>query len=322
MTVPAGEDVEELLEDGRPVGRLVRTRWAAAAAPLTVTRPDGLRPAAGRARRPGRQPHAVGTRRRRPAGPRATWPRGTPSSAPTCWSARGGTRFVSLLDGPDWADADTSSCGQHRCWPVMVADDDGTDAVLVSPIVLGDHPSIAPESAGDLFDATEIDEILTLRVMTMTEQEKADARGTDPRAAAILARCDAMTDDAMAGCTAPPPADAAPSTASTTTCRGGTSGRDAARPAGARRRAGRRCAGREGQPGAAAAVRPGRRAGPVPGRADRGRVAGLLRRRRRHPRRGRARGRPGQRPATTAPAASTTSRPDEIEPLPARQDAR
>jgi hypothetical protein len=63
--------------------------------------------------------------------------------------------------------------------------------------VLGDYPTIAPESAGDLFDATEIDEILTLRVMTMTDQEKADARGTDPRAAAILARCDAMTDDAM-----------------------------------------------------------------------------------------------------------------------------
>jgi hypothetical protein len=80
---------------------------------------------------------------------------------------------------------------------VLVADDDGADAVLVAPIILGDHPTIAPESAGDLFDATEIDEILTLRVMTMTEQEKADARGTDPRAAAILARCDAMSDDAM-----------------------------------------------------------------------------------------------------------------------------
>jgi hypothetical protein len=81
---------------------------------------------------------------------------------------------------------------------VIVADDDGADAVLVSPIVLADHPTIAPESVGDLFDATEIDEILTLRVMTMTEDEKADARGTDPRAAAILARCDGMTDDALA----------------------------------------------------------------------------------------------------------------------------
>lgn len=110
-----------------------------------------------------------------------------------------GTRFLSLLDGPDWADADTRTFTQSRCWPVLIETDDGSDAVLIAPIILGDHPSIAPESAGDLFDATEIDEILTLRVMTMTEQEKAEARGTDPRAAAILARCDAMSPEELAG---------------------------------------------------------------------------------------------------------------------------
>ncbi len=109
-----------------------------------------------------------------------------------------GARFLSLVDGPDWADGDTKGLAHSRCWPVLIETDEGADAVLVSPIILGDHPSIAPESAGDLFDATEIDEILTLRVMTMTEQEKAEARGTDPKAAAILARCDAMTPDEMA----------------------------------------------------------------------------------------------------------------------------
>jgi hypothetical protein len=41
-----------------------------------------------------------------------------------------------------------------------------------------------PPSAGRLFDLTEIDEILTLRVLTMTDAEKAEARPTDPRAAA------------------------------------------------------------------------------------------------------------------------------------------
>ncbi|MCW2623054.1 MAG: hypothetical protein JWL64_2656, partial [Frankiales bacterium] len=45
--------------------------------------------------------------------------------------------------------------------------------------------------------ATEIDEILTLRVRTMTPAEKADARGTDPRAAAILARCDALRPEEL-----------------------------------------------------------------------------------------------------------------------------
>jgi hypothetical protein len=195
VEAPAGEDIEELREDGRLVGRLVRSRWALHGT-LTVTS------------RPGTDPRlvvlGVGVDNR------TTW---APDDAPG-WTARdvaarfsfvgthllisaAGTRFVSLLDGPAWAEADTSTCAQQRCWPVMVADDDGVDAMLVSPIVLGDYPTIAPESAGDLFDATEIDEILTLRVMTMTDQEKADARGTDPRAAAILARCDAMTDDAM-----------------------------------------------------------------------------------------------------------------------------
>ena len=64
--------------------------------------------------------------------------------------------------------------------------------MLSSPIILYDHPEVAPESPGDLYDATEIDEILALRVLTLTEDEKAEARGTDPRAAAIIDRCDHM----------------------------------------------------------------------------------------------------------------------------------
>ena len=72
------------------------------------------------------------------------------------------------------------------------------DLLLISPIILYDHPEIAEQSEGALFDATEIDEILTLRVMTMTDEEKAQARATDPRAAAIIDQCDAMSPDAMA----------------------------------------------------------------------------------------------------------------------------
>jgi hypothetical protein len=64
--------------------------------------------------------------------------------------------------------------------------------VLSSPIILYDHPRVAPESPGSLHDATEIDEILALRTLTLTEQEKAEARATDPRAAAIVDRVDAM----------------------------------------------------------------------------------------------------------------------------------
>ena len=70
--------------------------------------------------------------------------------------------------------------------------------MLSSPIILYDHPEVAPESPGDLYDATEIDEILALRVMTLTDEEKAEARGTDARAAAIIDRCESMSPDAWA----------------------------------------------------------------------------------------------------------------------------
>jgi hypothetical protein len=71
------------------------------------------------------------------------------------------------------------------------------DLLLVSPIILYDHPEIAEQSGGSLFDSTEIDEILTLRVMTMTDEEKAQARATDPLAAQIIDRCDSMSPESM-----------------------------------------------------------------------------------------------------------------------------
>ncbi len=69
--------------------------------------------------------------------------------------------------------------------------------MLSSPIILYDHPEVAEQSPGDLFDATEIDEILALRVMTLTDAEKAEARGTDARSAAIIDRCDTLSAEAM-----------------------------------------------------------------------------------------------------------------------------
>ena len=105
--------------------------------------------------------------------------------------------FVSLLEPPDSAAAAVARCGQHRCFPVLAGPAGETDLVLVSPIILYDHPEIAEQSRGALFDSTEIDEILTLRVMTMTDEEKAQARATDPLAAQIIDRCDSMSPEAM-----------------------------------------------------------------------------------------------------------------------------
>jgi hypothetical protein len=108
-----------------------------------------------------------------------------------------GGAFISLLEPPDRAAAAASRCRQHRCFPVLAGPPGETDLLLVSPIILYDHPEIAEQSQGALYDSTEIDEILTLRVMTMTDDEKAQARATDPLAAQIIDRCDAMSPEAM-----------------------------------------------------------------------------------------------------------------------------
>ncbi len=64
--------------------------------------------------------------------------------------------------------------------------------MLSSPIILYDYPQIAPESPGSLFDGTEIDEILSLRILTMTDAEKDEMRRCDERTRQILERTESM----------------------------------------------------------------------------------------------------------------------------------
>lgn len=108
-----------------------------------------------------------------------------------------GAEFISLLEPPDSATGAVSRLIQHRCFPVLAGQPGELDLLLISPIILYDHPEIAEQSEGALYDSTEIDEILTLRVMTMTDEEKAQARATDPLAAAIIDRCDSMSPEAL-----------------------------------------------------------------------------------------------------------------------------
>jgi len=108
-----------------------------------------------------------------------------------------GGEFVSLLEPPPSAADAVSRCTRHRCFPVLAGPPGAGDLLLISPIILYDHPEVAEQSDTALYDCTEIDEILTLRVMTMTDQEKAQARATDPLAAQIIDRCDSMSPEAM-----------------------------------------------------------------------------------------------------------------------------
>lgn len=106
-------------------------------------------------------------------------------------------KFVSLLEPPEPLQALAQSCWNTGTWPVMVGDAEERDTMLSSPIILYDYPQIAPESAGDLFDATEIDEILSLRIMTLSEDEKREMCEFDDRARRILERTQRMPADQL-----------------------------------------------------------------------------------------------------------------------------
>jgi hypothetical protein len=103
-----------------------------------------------------------------------------------------GGEFISMTDPPEWAKMAVAQCENVGGWPVLADPDGGRDIVLSSPIILYDHPEVAPESPGELYDGLEIDEILTLRTLALSDDEKLQARATDPRAAALIDRVEAM----------------------------------------------------------------------------------------------------------------------------------
>lgn len=103
-----------------------------------------------------------------------------------------GGEIISTMDPPAWAYAAVATCRNTGVYPVLIGDPASRELALAAPFILYDYPQIAPESAGDLCDATEIDEILLLRTRLMTDDEKREARATDPRAAAIIDRADAL----------------------------------------------------------------------------------------------------------------------------------
>jgi hypothetical protein len=100
--------------------------------------------------------------------------------------------FISLLEPPETLHDYVEHCKNVGLWPVLVGDPGTHDTMLASPIILYDYPQIAPESPGDLFDGTEIDEILSLRILTLTDEEKAEIRQSDERARQILDRTESM----------------------------------------------------------------------------------------------------------------------------------
>ena len=106
-----------------------------------------------------------------------------------------GGELVSLLDPEEKFRASVHLCSNIGVFPVLAGE--GRSTMLCSPIILYDYPQIAPESAGDFFDGTEMDEMLTLRVLTLTDAEKQEMRNGDPRARKILERTESLSEEDM-----------------------------------------------------------------------------------------------------------------------------
>jgi hydrogenase maturation protease len=108
-----------------------------------------------------------------------------------------GGEFISLLDPAEAYRESAATCRNLGVFPVLAGEEPDRAMMLCSPIILYDYPKIAPESAGDFFDGTEMDEMLTLRVLTLTDAEKQEMRNGDPRARRILERTESLTAESM-----------------------------------------------------------------------------------------------------------------------------
>jgi hydrogenase maturation protease len=129
------------------------------------------------------------------------WPGGTREEAlaRTLCSAHAvlrvsGGEFVSLTDPPDDLHDAAAACRNQGVWPVLVGD---SQTLLASPIILEDFPRIAPESPGDLFDGGEIDGLLALNILSLSDAEKDEMRASDPRAREILERTESLGQDEL-----------------------------------------------------------------------------------------------------------------------------
>jgi hypothetical protein len=105
--------------------------------------------------------------------------------------------FVSLTDPPEDLRAEAERCENVGSWPVLVGEEGERHTMLSSPIILPDYPEVAPESPGDMFDAAEIDQLLRLSILSLTEEEKREMRAADPKAREILERTESLSPEEL-----------------------------------------------------------------------------------------------------------------------------
>ena len=191
ISIPAGSEEAPLTDDdGRAVGALVRS-WRSL---------EGTVEVAAEAVRAGLFKLTVKIMNTAPWGgeDREETLRQTFVSTHTILRVGDG-EFVSLMDPPEELKRLAEECENIKTWPVLAGDEGDEHTLLSSPIILYDYPKVAPESPGDLFDGGEIDQLLTLSILSLTNEEKDEARATDPRAREILDRSESLTEEDLMG---------------------------------------------------------------------------------------------------------------------------
>jgi hypothetical protein len=189
IEVPAGSEHEELIDSGgRRVGELARSWRSLCGAVEIASTPlgEGLV----------RLAVQVSNTSPWPGGDREDALAQTFASTHTALHVEGGA-FVSLTDPPEPVRAAAEGCRNEGTWPVLVGEPGDRTTLLSSPIILEDYARIAPESPGDLFDGGEIDQLLILNILQLTDEEKAEARASDPRVREILDRSEALTPEQL-----------------------------------------------------------------------------------------------------------------------------
>ncbi len=198
LEVAGGREVELLRDlDGRVVGRVVRERWALRGSlAISLTPVDG--PSSGSL---SRLRARVENHSDVVAGERSSALRTSFVSTHLLLAIEGG-RFLSVLDPPSHAATASASLANQQTFPVLIGDEKAdaqrASLVLSSPIILYDFPALGGQTEADAFDATEIDELLTLTVLSLSDRERAEARATDPRARAIVERAENFGPEAIA----------------------------------------------------------------------------------------------------------------------------
>jgi hypothetical protein len=104
--------------------------------------------------------------------------------------------FVSLLDPPESCRAAAATCRNEGLWPVLAGPEPGR-IMLAAPMILYDYPQLAAESPGDLCDGTEIDELLSLRIRTLSSEERQEIRAAGDIPRDILERTESLTNEQL-----------------------------------------------------------------------------------------------------------------------------